>query len=69
MFAYEFPVFPGAKLPQDNGYVLLAAMTQRFPWLHGNSTIQIAPLRGTWTKEPGQMTRDFSMRCGSHRRK
>lgn len=47
MEAYEFPIVPGAVIPRDCGYVLLAALSTAHSFLHGREDIQIAPVRGT----------------------
>ena len=48
MQAHEFTITsPGGALPQDNGYLLLSSLSMKFPFLHDNPSIQIAPLRGT----------------------
>jgi len=52
MTAYEFALSSGGlSLPQDNGYLLLSALSVKFPFLHGNPDIQIAPVRGTRTPD------------------
>ena len=47
--AYEFTLQSTGVLPQDNGYILLSALSRKFPFLHGRREIQIAPVRGTRT--------------------
>ena len=47
IIGHEFQLTPGARLPQDNGYILLGALSAKFPFLHGRKDIQIAPVRGT----------------------
>jgi len=47
---FEFTL-QGGQLPQDHGYLVLAGLTRRFPFLHGRKDVQIAPIRGTRTQE------------------
>lgn len=58
MPAHSFSVTPGAVLPQDNGYLLLSALSKVFPFLHGRSDLQIAPLRGTRLKDSSRIRTD-----------
>lgn len=58
MPAYSFSVTPGAILPQDNGYLLLSALSKVFPFLHGRPDLQIAPLRGTRLKDNSRVRTD-----------
>lgn len=52
MKAYEFNVTASqGTLPQDNGYLLLSALSLKFPFLHGRADLQVAPLRGTRTQD------------------
>ena len=51
MIAYEFKLTSTGLLPQDNGYILLSALSRKFPFLHGKKDVQIAPLRGTRTRD------------------
>jgi len=47
MPAYTFVLTPGVSLPQENGYLVLSALSRRLPFLHDQGGIQIAPVRGT----------------------
>lgn len=54
---YNFPIYPGTVLPRDCGYKILSSLSAKFPWLHGQTDIQIAPVRGTTVKEDGRLMR------------
>ena len=45
--AYNFPLDEGGRIPQDNGYPILAALSRQHPFVHGRYDLQIAPVRGT----------------------
>lgn len=52
MKAHEFKITASqGTLPQENGYLLLSGLSLKFPFLHGRSDLQVAPLRGTRTKD------------------
>ena len=58
MPAYDFPLSSGVRLPQDCGYVILAALSRTHPWLHGARSVQIAPVRGTRCEDPAYIRTD-----------
>ena len=47
MTAYSYAIESRAKLPQDNGYIIMSALCRKFPFLHARGHYQIAPVRGT----------------------
>jgi len=56
--AHEFDLTPGPLLPQDSGYMVLSALSRQHPFLHGNSKLQIAPVRGTRDRNPAMVRLD-----------
>jgi len=59
---FLFDLSAGAVIPQDSGYLLLSALTDRFPFLHGRRSIQIAPIRGTRLRRPEFICTDHNSR-------
>jgi CRISPR-associated protein Cas6 len=55
---YNIPLSPGVYLPKDNGFIILSALSRKFPWVHGNPDIQIAPIRGTRIGNPQHIRTD-----------
>lgn len=49
-YAHEYRI-SGSAFDQDHGYALLSALTRIAPHIHGRHDIQIAPLRGTRSKD------------------
>lgn len=48
---YQVTTMGSHSIPQDHGYALFSALSAKFPFLHGNKAVQIAPVRGTRTED------------------
>jgi CRISPR-associated protein Cas6 len=60
MPAYSFDLTEGVQLPQDSGYILLSSLSRRFPFLHANPDLQIAPVRGRRLSDSRFLQTDYS---------
>lgn len=60
MSQHQFHMAPNVPIPEDGGYPILSGLSRQFPFLHGRSDIQIAPVRGSRTDRKGWLRTDRS---------
>jgi CRISPR-associated protein Cas6 len=61
MKAFQFHLSQGVVFEESaSGYVFLSALSRVFPFLHGQSNVQIAPIRGTRLMKAGHLATDRS---------
>jgi len=51
MHTTEFPLLASGPLPQNHGFTLLGALSDKHPFLHGRSDLQIAPVYGSRSED------------------
>jgi len=55
MHTTEFPLLANGTLPQNHGYLLLSALSEKHPFLHGRSDLQIAPIFGKRSEDSKEL--------------
>ncbi len=50
----------GERLPVDHGYLLYAALAHLLPWLHDDTAVRLAPIRGIYASGNNLLLQDWS---------